>query len=784
MRPESLMLSGRKCSNLPVMTPSANPHSWFRRNVLFLWLVLLPLFPLWRAVFLGDAIGPYDQVRQMAPWNGPRPEQPWDVLPVDGAIQFSAWRDLVFQGWGRGEPPFWNPYQLAGTPLMANSQSGAFYPFHILLGVLHCPTFLAITLLAWFHLAVAGLGVSALTRKLGGNALGAVVAGSSFSLSAFMLAWTALPSVITTVAWIPWVLMFAWTVTSTCGREAGRAGLGLAVSIALMMLAGHLQFAAYGLIATGIIALGGLIINRDLRALLPLGLGIVAGCALALPHILPVLEYGKFSHRRNTPTMEGYQGYVRFGALKPFELGTLPWATLQGDPRVESSRSDAANPLPSYWPSLVKQGANFAESAIGVGPLVLALACFAPWRQRQAWPIAIIAVIALLLALGTPLNMALFFGVPGWSSTGSLARVLVLTVMMLCVMAGLGASKPLTWPENGLRKWLPYGIPIGFAIFGVVFTQQGSASAQNAEALNPLIAASMTQAMPAMLLGLILTGAVLFFFRRIDEPRIKLAVAFTPFLLAAIGYSSHLVPTGKPLDRVIGPASGQRIAVINDPWSLHVASPALLPPNTPSLNRIHDLGGYDSLLHRDTVGLLNDINGQDSAPEANGNIMFIKPKFDARKLAAAGVTQVWTRQDIPGLRIPEVKEQYKVYPLRGPGRASTPNGPATIGNETLNSLTVTAPGPGRLTVRDRNMPGWTATVDGKPVPIQGTLWREFDLSPGSHQVTMNYSPPGLSTGLMGFAFGLVLCAGFLVFPYRKAASNENVGARWVPENSQ
>jgi hypothetical protein len=157
-------------------------------------------------VLLGKALGPFDQIRAMAPWNGPAPEQPWDVLQADGVLQFYPWRDLVLQAWGSGTMPFWNPYELAGYPLLANSQSAALYPPHILFGILHVPTPVAITLLAWFHLAWAGLGAYFLARKIGASQTGGLVAGLSFSLSPFMVAWTGLPSVPSTVSWIPWIV--------------------------------------------------------------------------------------------------------------------------------------------------------------------------------------------------------------------------------------------------------------------------------------------------------------------------------------------------------------------------------------------------------------------------------------------------------------------------------------------------------------------------------------------------------------------------------------------------
>ncbi|HQU19727.1 MAG TPA: hypothetical protein PLA92_11835, partial [Fimbriimonadaceae bacterium] len=125
-----------------------------RRNWAYVLLAFAPLLFLAPLLFSGETLGPFDSVRQMSPWEGPKPTRPWDVLQADAVLQFYGWRDLVFEGWRTGEVPHWNPYQLAGTPLLANSQSGAMYPLHILAGIFRLPTGLALVLLAWLHLAL------------------------------------------------------------------------------------------------------------------------------------------------------------------------------------------------------------------------------------------------------------------------------------------------------------------------------------------------------------------------------------------------------------------------------------------------------------------------------------------------------------------------------------------------------------------------------------------------------------------------------------------------------
>ncbi len=725
-----------------------------------LLLLAFAAIPLYRALLMGQAIGPFDHIRQFAPWNAAAPDQPWDVLQADGVLQFYPWRDMVFDAWGKGQLPLWNPYQLAGTPLLANSQSAGFYPPHILLGLLHVPTSIAMTLLAWFHLAWAGIGVYFLSRRLGALKMGAVFAGASFSLSAFMLAWTALPSVITTVSWIPWILAFITCLLQgqSEGKERLRYLVGLAFCAGMMILAGHLQFVAYGFMAAVLYTLvfafasaGG---ARKL-AVLPVVLGLALGGILSLGQLLPVLGYSQFSHRRNTPTAVGYDAYIG-GSIKPHELATLPLATLQGSPRHWSVREEK---ISAYWPSIVKQGGNFAESAVAVGPLVLALLFLVPWKRREVWPLAAMGLLSLLLALGTPLNRLLYFGVPGWSSTGSPGRIVVLFVMAASVLAGL-AIRPMELA--GRKKFLPL-LPFVVTLPFLVWASSMSGMAPegiDAGAFGSLVAGAISQAAFPMLIGIVIGGACIAVLSRMDDRRVKILWIAAPALLAWTCYASDIVPTGEPL--ATQPSVGQeRVAIINGSWGLSQAGKAFMPPNLASLSRIHDLAGYDSLIHRDTVAMLTDVDGQPPTPLANGNIMFVKKTADPVKLADAGVTQVWSREPLPNLGTPtEVEDTWAKYTIQGASRA--------IGAEVVSDgydrqeLSVSA---SRVTIKDRNMPGWTASDGTNTYPVKGDIWREIHVPADTKKLVLRYDPPGLKMGLLiaGFAWLVLIALSVVAF---------------------
>ncbi len=717
--------------------------------------LLLPFLPLWRTL-TGQSIGPFDQVRQMAPWNGPRPSTPWDVLQVDGVLQFYPWRDLVLESWSKGQVPLWNNFELAGTPLLANSQSGGLYPPHVLLGILHFPTALAIVILAWFHLAWAGLGAFKLSRSMGGSQLGGFIAGASFCLCPFMLAWTALASVITTVCWIPWIL---WAITELFfSTQAGqvqvrRLIVALSGSVAMMLLGGHLQFAFYGLLASGLFVLVAFLSklagerSKAFPTLMGAVIALILGTLISAAQLLPVTNFGKLSNRQNNPTEEGYAAYTAL-AIKPFELGSLANPAALGYPRDPVSEENPG--ISTYWPAIVKNGANYAESAICLGPLVLALLGLVTWRDRQVWPLATMGGVTFLLCVGSGLNRLLYFGVPGWSATGSPGRVVVLFVLAACCLAG-SAIKDEEIPVKG-KRWM---VAAGLLALGVLCSLYApmlapATSEKLSKTVDEVQAAASGHAMALLLSSTVLgaVGLALLTAPRLSKFR-NLAAA-VPVLFCGLCYGTTLVSTGVPLDPVKGPPEFARVAYLNNQWDLFGAAKTTMPPNLSSLNGIHELGGYDSLMSGETVEMLTKVNGGNPAPDANGNIMFIKIRDDAR-LKEAGVSFVGTEAGLD--------------PISGaPGRVSLSDGTATITAEDFSSVTVEANGAGTLTLRDRMMPGWSAEVDGKSVTLPAGVWRVVTLdSPGRHVVKFSYAPPGFKLGLALSLLGLIGVVALLLF---------------------
>ena len=620
-----------------------------RRLGIALVFALTALLPTWQFVFGGKVPAPVDWTHHMAPWNGPEPESAYDILAMDGALQFLPWRHYMLESYREGHVPLWNPNTLGGAPFLANSQSAPMYPLHWLWPF--GPEAL-LGFSAWLHLVIAGLGVYALCRRLGGLVVGGLVAGISVQLSAFFIAWIALPSVVMTAAWIPWCL---WAVLWVASAASGRAVAAVGACVGMMLLAGHLQIAAYGLLAVVAFVLWLVAFpvasrsdgsdasdksDRTLRwsPLLAL-VGLALGFAIAAPQLLPAIENGRQGHRAGAATAEGWEAY-RASAAEPRELVTLVSPDFYGTPQPRNENTG----MSSYWLAYEKPGRHYAEIAFYVGPVVLPLAAFALVgirRRPQVGFFGVLALLGLFIAMGTPVAQALYFGVPGWSATGSPARAAVLVTLGLCVLAGMGLREDVSLFDE---KKAPNRLVISSVLLlpGLIaITATLVASRNRPEGVSDVFGDPSS----GMALLMQWPAAAALFWTFVKSR--WLLTSLIVLAVVPIGYLYAIVPgapTGQYAEDFAGKSELQeagRIAVIGDDWPFLTApTNTIAPTNSLLPYGIKTVGGYDSIVSAKYKAKLDDANGQDSAPPANGNMMFVKPEVDLVKLRRMGADAV------------------------------------------------------------------------------------------------------------------------------------------------
>jgi hypothetical protein len=624
----------------PNSAPGPRPRRAAGEWAALLTFPLLALALLWPALFAGQAIAPVGSLAGFSPWKeltgvsaGQLPQ--WNVLHWDGIAQFYPWRLELTRALGEGRLPLWNPWAFCGTPFLANSQSAPLYPPHWLLALPLGSLAARMAWLAALHLTLAGGFTYALARGYGLRAGAALTAGAAFQLSGYAVAWLPLPSFISVACWIPAAVLL---LSGSLRRRSLAWAAGAGGAIGLMLLAGHLQVALYGLLTLGAVWAAEAVRSR--RFLPAVGLGSVAlglGLGLAAAQLLPAMELSRVSHRVTEVSEAGYAGYTSL-ALPPQNWVTLLAPDFYGLPGTGS-----------FWGYWNYQAPNTVEYAghVGAAALLLALIGLALGGRisRMAWLWAAVAAGSLLLAAGTPLNRVLYFGLPGFAQSGSPARSLILFCLAQALLAGFGVEALLRRSE---RRWSAALPPLGLSLVGVVALAAAAyvlAERALPGTLGPRAALLADISQPALVRALAYAGlaaglpALLAWLLR-DNPAPQRAATLAAAALATVAggllwVSGPLIPLGPAGDLYPETAlttalarSGARVATTNRAWSLTDHAAAVLPPNASLAYGWRDAQGYDSLAlapYRRLAGGVGAALGEaDAAPAANGNMLFLK----------------------------------------------------------------------------------------------------------------------------------------------------------------
>lgn len=677
-------------------------------------------------LFAGVLLGPWDHIRYML-FGGEKPISAWDPLRADGCLQFFVWRDLVLDSWSKGTMPTWNPYVFGGAPLAANGQSGALYLPHVLLGRLGVGAFHASILLCWFHLTVAGLGVRYAARAFGARPSAALRAGILFLCSSFLLAWLPLASVPATVCWLPWALG-AWKTLSM--RTVGEKGPGALFffSVVMMVSAGHLQFVAYGIISILIVVLGTAHAwaGKSLPTRRKIVLFGVSVATLATSYwlVAPTLRYSEFSHRKTVATAEGYAAY-KSSAIQPFEFVGLLLPDLLGSP-FRTTEVEPIGTTQEFWPALRKRGANFAESAMGMGPVLLAFLAFLRPRKKQVLqilPILLVGLFGLLAAIGSGVTQAMYFYIPGWAASGSPGRAGVLFLLAMCIYSAMPSKSRAAETE---AKKFGIGIVAVIGLIAVAFFVTGQ---------GPVHPVSIVLNVTALLLA---AGFML-----VRQNGGRMSVPQFGLLAGAMVCQVYSPLAGAPLPglRAAMPLAREdflsptvyncRVAVEGQGWNLYQTPKSPLAPNLLAIARIPQIGGYDSLVHRDMAQFLSSLGLTPATPQENGNMFFVPQGADLAKLAEAGVGEVWRFEN--GRR--------QVTPVPNAWYWKSDSGFGLDYDRFGNGISIRIYGKGPIEVRERYYPGVRAYEDGTEVAVEASgMWVRI-LSQGSGERTLKLVYP-------------------------------------------
>jgi len=366
------------------------------------------------------------------------------------------WRFWATEAFGRGEIPMWSPEVGNGFPLMADGQTGVFYPLNWLFGVL-LPAHWALSWSLLFHQWWAGLGMFLLVRDLRADRQSSfevsLFAGLAFSLCGFVVSHFTYAGMMQVAAWYGWAL---WSLLYLSRAPSVRWSLAWAGCVAALMTAGHPQVGAVGLLACGVFFVSQ---KPVLWAWAFVVLGGILGLSAAAPQLLASLELASQSARSGGVGVE----FASMGALPPQELINIALPHFWGwEPPASLDLTYVHKGL-GYFGT----GENHWESCFYLGmPVVLLAGCAFFLSGHRVWKV--LSIGALLLALGglTPLYGLLRL-LPGFDFFRFPARFSLVATVAMIVLAAMALERLMEAEAQSSRKRLSWVIR-GLVLLGVI----------------------------------------------------------------------------------------------------------------------------------------------------------------------------------------------------------------------------------------------------------------------------------------------------------------------------
>lgn len=745
-------------------------------------------------VFAGRVMLPADLCLLMLPWQHlqsafPAFHRAYNPM-LDPIQQYLPWRIYAVDMIRRGVIPLWNPYSFCGTPFLANLQSALLYPpnlLFLLTGARH-----GFGVSAILHLTLGGWLMYWFLMRLGLRATAALFGALVFAFNGFTVTWLEYPTLsLWVLMWLPGVLL-CYQQALSCPRSAWP---GLAAGlVAFQLLGGHLQIAAYALLALLLYAAvataapGRPWRSRLLAASLALG-PLATGMCLAAGQLLPTLELAAHS---------GRVAHTAGAALSTaFPLTHL---VLYCVPNFFGNPVDY-----NYWGNYQHPAINFFETAcyVGIPTLVLAAVGLRRWRLPYVSFFALLTALAVLAAVGSPVYLALYHLVPGFKELAGLGRILCLAAFGLAGLAAVGVDELQSRREA--RSAGPGVVVVGVAAVSLVVASWYVFEPAIGE-LGPSFASYLMAQVAAFVL-LLVASLVL------TELRARMRLGASVFAALALVLlvgdlfwfglrfnphtDSHLAYPETELLRWLRARAGHDRVT-----SLASDGMDWMPHNSPMIFRLRDIHGSDSLRVKWSFELVSPPDGSQAH----------YPPPDSPLLGELGVRYLLTRRE-PGegwrlvrdddtpvyerlswkprawltRSVRVVADEDMLDTLRhhapltwagvsdprvaaqlSPGEvAPSPDGTERVefwrDGEDVVALLVRARAPSVLVLTDSYYPGWRAWVNGQQTPIYRVnyAFRGLRVPAGESHVVMRYEPASFQVGMFLSLAGLALVAGWL-----------------------
>ncbi len=737
-----------------------------------------------------------------------------DALQSDQITQMIPWSTVAWTQVHHGHLPLWNPFSALGMPLAFNWQSATF-GVPSLVGYLF-PLRLAYTVQILTTMVIAGTGAYVLGRVLRMGTLACAFVGVAFELCGPFFAWTGWP-IAGAWSWVGWIIAALVTVMRGGRRARNVAALALAVSLACyagqpdtLVLLGLFSLVFVIAVQTAEWTRRG----RDgwtLQPTIDVLLGGAAGLALAAPLLLPgtqlinrsVRSQGANAFNANAalPVRDLVNLFVGFDGL-PFALFSAVGSIVVVLAILAIVHDRRHGPVIG----LVAVGA--VAALLTTAPPVIALMTKLPVLHSIRWTrslTALVFVVVMLAGFGLDRLVRgidrrseqwLLFGL----SLAAAAALLVL-VFVAPEIGVLPAALQSPFPSDfrsmafigqGVEAVIAVAVSLAL-VLGLDGSRRRRAPAPDRPGVGEVrsgtpdapdhVDESSSETPRGRFGRLWVAGAVI----------LVCQTAFMVVMSAHVWTSSPAMPAPSPAVAALQRAVGSSLVGLGRGTCFVPPGLGILP-NVNALFDVQQMAVYDPVLPRAYFSSWRSATGQSGG--ARQLSTFCPEVATADTARQFGIGFVLTAHGAPGPvggsyvetlgHGPATEDLYKIPGAAAatltPARSSAASLPTTTGGRTVPvshptpatwSMTTEAPSAQVLRLHLTDVPGWRATIDGKPLPLMpfSGIMLQAHIPPGRHLVVVRYWPRSFTEGIvLAVASLIALVCAELVSHLRKRRS--------------
>jgi hypothetical protein len=693
-----------------------------------------------------------------------------------------------------GELPLWNAHAGFGYPLLAESQTGIFYPPNLLL-------YSWLDAHSAFHASFLCHYIAAFVfSTMAARRLGLSLLPSWLTALVYVYGWfpprTCVEWAIIGGTWLPAAL---WSAESFLATRRWRFAIGLSGVLGAQLLAGHFQIAWFTLLLLAVyvparvwfissgrqpMADGRWPLSFPLRTTSVTYMAILFGLTLAAVQLVPTYELKQLSQRATV----NKDHELDFGSIPPWYWSQVCRPSHWYSPLTD--RDDAFRNNPPLGHSRT----NLAEAHLyfGVAPLMLFVASIigllSELVSKRTLDRSVLFWLAVAIVSGLYTSgwlLPLTRHLPGFSYFQGPGRYGLLTTWAVAVLAGSAVDhflrspdvpRCLTWVQLigsvwSLSVWYLLGDDVAAVMMQFPNFDPLTLMPTNAQGTGPFM--SLLQ-LSVLMAAVIVVCAVLWWLsERPNNVDVRVGLIGLVLLTTAVEFwtISRLVtftqivesPPLKSLEQ--SPVRQKLLEAAKTRPTLRLFAPGANVPST--------LGVSSTPIYL-TFGpaeYVNDSLRQSDDWRRRGGVTHLltfdpQPPSDSLRLLWQGndpfLNRAWGRSGQP-LYLYELLPSFGRAQLRGSdGQALLLNSQLTSFHSRANAVecSVDLSRPGVLVLLDLDYPGWTVTVDGQPAESLriGNLFRGVKLEAGTHQVVWSYRPRSVLIGAVISMFTLLLLA--------------------------